>query len=100
MRAKFHRFDLAVTLGSMALLAYFAWHAFHGPRGYPYHDSLALRVEKLTQERDAVEQERRGLEARVALMRPESVDPDMLEELARTQLEMSRPNDLIVRFPQ
>jgi len=34
----------------------------------------------------------------VALMRPERVDPDMLEELARTELELSRRNELIVRL--
>ena len=41
-----------------------------------------------------------GLEGKVALMRPESVDPDMLEELARSQLELARPNELIVRYTE
>ena len=40
--------------------------------------------------------EKLGLERQVLLMRPESVDRDMLEELARTQLKMLQPNVLIV----
>jgi cell division protein FtsB len=32
----------------------------------------------------------------VALIRPESIDPDLLEELARVKLGFVRPNDVVL----
>ncbi|HUF43773.1 MAG TPA: septum formation initiator family protein [Aestuariivirgaceae bacterium] len=47
-------------------------------------------------ERDKVRAERIALDERVALLRPDSIDPDLLEELARTTLGFVRPNDLVI----
>ena len=98
MIRKLQRFDLLVTFGCVLLLSYFAWHAWKGPRGFAYLDMLHAKAEKLTGELTIEETEAKRLEAKVALMRPEKVDPDMLEELARTELEMSRRNELIIRL--
>ena len=32
------RFDFVVTCVCCALLGYFGWHAYKGPRGFPYRD--------------------------------------------------------------
>lgn len=90
------RFALLVSLGCLLVLGYFAWHAWHGPRGYAYSDGLALKLSALEVEVEQIEQKRLALESRVALMRPERVDIDMLEELARSTLGMVRSNDLLV----
>ena len=92
------RFEYAVSLGCFALLGYFAWHALEGPRGYAYRDKLELQLAKLNSEQEDLSKARLGLEAKVALMRPESVDPDMLDELARSQLQLTGPNELIVKY--
>lgn len=89
------RFDLAVSCVCLALLGYFAWHAWEGPRGYPYQERLQQEVASLQARFDEQQQKRIRLEHRVALMRPESIDPDMLDELARTRLEMVAPGDVI-----
>lgn len=99
MIRRLQRFDLLVAAGCLVLLSYFAWHAWKGPRGYSFLAALEIRTEGLTKDLAAEETERHRLEAKVALMRPERVDPDMLEELARTQLELSRRNELVVRLP-
>jgi cell division protein FtsB len=39
--------------------------------------------------------ERLRLENKVALLRPESIDPDLLDELARGKLELARPTDVV-----
>ena len=62
------------------LLSYFAWHAWKGPRGFAYLDMLHAKAEKLAGELTIEETEAKRLEAKVALMRPEKVDPDMLED--------------------
>jgi len=98
MIRRLQRFDLLVAVGCLVLLSYFAWHAWKGPRGYSFLATLELRLDALDKDLTAEDAERKRLEAKVALMRPERVDPDMLEELARTQLELSRRNELVVRL--
>ena len=90
------RFDYAVTVVCFALLGYFAWHANRGPRGYAYHDGLVVKEASLMDQFDSIEQQRVRLEHKVGLLRPESIDPDMLDEMARAELEVASPHELIV----
>jgi hypothetical protein len=43
------------------------------------------------------------LENKVVLLRPESIDPDLLDELARENLELAKPTDVVAftkgKFP-
>lgn len=89
------RFDFVVTLACCALLGYFAWHAWKGPRGYPYVESLERQMASLEVKFEDLQQKRVRLEHRVGLLRPESIDPDVLDELARGKLDMSRPGDVV-----
>lgn len=89
------RFDFSVSLVCLALLGYFAWHANEGPRGYGYHDSLEAKASLLQDEFDGIQQNRVRLEHKVGLLRPESLDPDMLDEMARASLEVAAPNELV-----
>ena len=89
------RFDLAVTCVCCALLGYFAWHAWKGPRGYPYRDSLAGQVAVLEVKHKRLLEERQRLESKVTLLRPDSIDPDLLDEIARNSLQMAKPTDVV-----
>ncbi len=89
------RFDLVVTCVCCALLGYFAWHAWKGPRGYPYRDALEAQVALLDQKHEHLKTERQRLESKVTLLRPESIDPDLLDELARNSLQMAKPTDVV-----
>ena len=91
------RFDFAVTLGCLVVLGYFAWHGWQGPRGFPYRAGLDTKLASLQAEFDVVLKERQSLEGKVALMRPDHVDPDLLDELARSQLDVAGANELVVR---
>jgi cell division protein FtsB len=93
---RFRRFDLVVSSGCVALLASFAWYASAGNRGYEYRTTLEQKLSALQIENGALQQQLVTLEKRVRLMRPESIDPDMLDELAKTQLKMLRPNEILV----
>ena len=90
------KFDLIVTGVSAVLLGYFAWHGYEGPRGFPYHDRLALEAGRLNDELTAVRTKREALELRVSHLRPQSIDPDLLDEMARSTLGMTRPGELVV----
>ena len=89
-------FDLIVCLGSLCLIGYLVWHAVHGQRSFSQAGRIAAHIETLTAERDTLRGERIRLDRRVALLRPESIDPDLLEELARTRLGFVRANDIII----
>jgi cell division protein FtsB len=93
------RFDFVVTCVCCALLGYFAWHAWKGPRGYPYRDRLEARLAALDGKYQSVKAARQRLEHKAGLLRPDSIDPDLLDEMARAKLEMARPGD-VVAFTQ
>jgi cell division protein FtsB len=95
-----YRFDLVVMAACLALLGYFAWHGFEGPRDFDHRDQLLAKAERLDGALQAIRAERLALDHRVALMRPESIDPDMLDELARAVLNYAKPSDLIVSIKQ
>ncbi len=92
------KYELLVSLGSMAMLGYLVWHGFYGTRGYPYRDKLALQLDVLKVESGGIMKQRQAIEARVKLLRPESIDPDYLDELARRDLFLVKATDVIVTF--
>src|SRR5262245_47968657 len=90
------KFDLVVTFVCLTLLGYFGWHAFYGPRGFAHQESLGASAKSLQAQWDALRDERERLDRRVSLMRPDSIDPDMLDELARANLDVGKPGDLVI----
>lgn len=87
---------LLVGAAAVAILGYFGWHAFHGNHGIVARDRLIERVDDLEKRLAVVKEERRALERRVALLKPDSLDPDMLEERARATLNLAHPNDVVL----
>jgi cell division protein FtsB len=85
-----------IGAAGLVVLGYFAWHAFHGNHGLVARDGLTERVAVLEAEVARVREERRALERRVALLKPQSLDPDMLEERARETLMLSHQNDVVL----
>jgi cell division protein FtsB len=94
------KFDLSVMAVCLALIGYFSWYGYEGPRGFKFRDGLIVKADTLGKKLAVIEAQSSALESRVKLMRPESVDPDLLDELARASLDFSKPNDLILRLPQ
>ena len=93
------KFDLIVMTVAFSLLGYFGWHGYYGPRSFDHRDALQAKAQALDQKLAQIRDERQALERKVSLMRPQSIDPDMLEELARSTLDYGKPGDLIVKLP-
>jgi cell division protein FtsB len=53
-------------------------------------------VEAKQAELDKLSDERLALQRRVSLMRPESVDDDMLEEQARSRLGLTEADEVVI----
>jgi cell division protein FtsB len=98
MVIQFKRFEYLVSFGCLALLGYFAWHAAYGTRSYKYRDVLQVNVSFLERQLENVSNQRKTIEAQVTLLRPESIDPDLLDELARRDLDLAKPTDLVVHY--
>ncbi len=81
---------------SIAVLAYFGWYGYYGPRSVEHEKFIKAEVVKYQDELTATNEQRDRLDARVALLRPQSIDPDMLDEMARKTLLFTNENDFVL----
>jgi cell division protein FtsB len=89
-------FDGVVSFFCLLLYAYFSWHYYYGSRNLA---SLILTENKVLELQAELHKEidtRQRLESKVALLRPEHIDPDLLDEVARRILDYGSPHELIV----
>jgi cell division protein FtsB len=91
-------FDISVTLGSLCLLGYFGWHAFHGPRSFANETAIEAEVARLEAELARISAERAARDGRVALLRPQSIDPDLLDEIARRSLGYVKEGEIVLEI--
>jgi cell division protein FtsB len=82
------------------MVAYFAYHAVQGERGLLAHQRLSQDVARAEQVAADIAARRLALEERVALLRPEGLDPDMLEERARFLLNYGYAEDKVIFLPE
>ena len=82
----------------LSLVAYFGWNAIQGDRGLlaSAQRQEVLKARKLELAR--AETERDAWERRVAALRDNRIDRDMLDERAREMLNRADPADVIVLF--
>ncbi|MGV8996228.1 MAG: FtsB family cell division protein [Parvibaculaceae bacterium] len=85
-----------VPLVCVIVLSYFAYHAVYGRHGFIAWLSLQNSVDTLEQQLAEVQTTRRSLDQQVSLMRPESLDPDLLDERARATLGLAAPNEIVI----
>jgi cell division protein FtsB len=83
----------------ISLCGYFAFHLVEGDRGLVAWAQLSQQVRDARGTLAATEAERTTLERRVQLLRPEHLDRDMLDERARSQLDVVGPNEIVVTTP-
>ncbi len=79
------------------LVSYFAYYTIEGGRGLKSMTKLQGDISVAETRLDVLQTQSASLEHQVSRMRAASLDPDLLDERARTVLNFSRPNDLIIR---
>ncbi len=84
------------------LIGYFGVNAYTGNHGLKARQDLDQQIAQLTGELAALKAERANWERRVALLKSDSLDPDMLDERARALLDYvdpARPDAAASRSP-
>ncbi|WP_341749618.1 septum formation initiator family protein [Candidatus Tisiphia endosymbiont of Sialis lutaria] len=90
-RSKIIIFNVLLSL----LLAYFIFHSIYGNRGIIAYFTLNQRLEKAYSELETLRAERVELEHKVTLLRPESLDKDMLDQEVRRVLGVASPTEQV-----
>ena len=86
---------LALYAMAAGMVGYFGVNAYTGKYGLNARQELDQDIIALTSELARLKQERAKGEQRVSLLRSDRVDPDMLDERARYQLDYVNPHDLV-----
>jgi cell division protein FtsB len=96
-RARLKSFLTGLALYTMAaaMIGYFGVNAYTGRYGLHAQQELDQEIITLTAELEQLKQERAEAEKRVSLLRSDRVDPDMLDERARFELDYVNPHDLV-----
>jgi len=89
----------ALYLFAVLFIGYFAVNAFTGNHGLRAQADLDQQLATMQQELARLKAEHVTWERRVALLRSDRIDPDMLDERARALLGYVDPRDLTLLLP-
>lgn len=84
-----------VNILILFMLLYFIFHSIYGSRGILAYFKLQAELESAHNKLDVLRAERLEIENRAKLLRPESLDRDMLDEKARNILGVVSPNEQV-----
>jgi cell division protein FtsB len=83
----------------IALTGYFAYHLVEGERGFKAWLRLNREIRTAAANLEAVRAQRAALDLRVSNLRPEHMDPDLLDERIRATLNLVSPDDIVIMQP-
>ncbi|MBO4520934.1 MAG: septum formation initiator family protein [Alphaproteobacteria bacterium] len=87
---------LVAPLFWLVLTVYFGYHAVNGERGLRRLFELKQEIQIASQVAEEVALRRAEMEKKVRQLSPQSIDVDMLEESARSLLNMGQDGDYVI----
>ena len=87
---------LALYVLAALLIGYFGINAYSGNRGLKAKEDIDRQMASLDADLTRLKLEHAQWTRRVALLKSDAIDPDMLDERARALLDDAAPNDLIL----
>jgi len=84
-----------VNLGVALVLSYFVFHSIYGNRGILSYFTLKAELENSYHKLDTLRNERLEIENRTKLLRPDSLDIDMLDERVRNMLGLTEEKEKV-----
>jgi cell division protein FtsB len=89
---------LWMPLITAAFLGYFGYHAFSGYYGIVSRERLERDAVALSQELEELKEKRAWYENRVAILRSDHLDADLVDVAARRALNRVRSDEVVLRF--
>lgn len=80
----------------LVLTVYFGWHAVNGERGLRRMFELKQEIAIAKQVAEEIALRRTEMERKIQMLSPQSIDVDMLEESARSMLNMGQDGDYVI----
>ena len=90
---------LVAPVFGLALTGYFAYHLVEGDRGLRAWLRVVQDLRVAKENLASMSAERTALEHRVAHMRPDHVDPDLLDSQVRKTLDVVFPDEIVIMQP-
>lgn len=87
---------LGLYVMAALLIGYFGVNAYSGNHGLKAKQDIDRQMAALSAELAQLQVERAQWERRISLLKPDNLDPDMLDERARALLDDVNPNDLML----
>jgi cell division protein FtsB len=81
---------------SVILFFYFIFHILSGDHGLFSWHSLETELDDSREVLSVLEREEKKLQNKIHLLRPESLDRDLLDERARDMLNIVEPQDMVI----
>jgi cell division protein FtsB len=83
----------------IALTGYFAYHLIEGDRGLMAWLRLTREIRAENANLEAVRAQREALDLKVSNLKPDHLDPDLLDERVRATLNLVAPNETVIMLP-
>jgi cell division protein FtsB len=80
----------------LSLSAYFAYHLVEGDRGLGAWVRLTQQIRQTKVMAAEIHADREAQERRVSMLRPEHLEPDLLDEQARSALNLVDPGEVVI----
>lgn len=90
---------LALPVACMCGVAYFTYHTLSGQYGLLALPLYQQHKTQLIEQADTLAREIKHLDNRLTLLDPNGIDPDLAEELARSELGYVRDDEIIIPIP-
>jgi cell division protein FtsB len=91
-------FIVAPVIG-IALTGYFFYNLIEGEHGLIRWLSLTPEIRAENANLEAVRRQRQALDLKVSNLRPDHVDPDLLDEQVRATLNLVAPDEIVIMQP-
>lgn len=85
-------------VAGLCSIVYFGFHIVNGDRGLQAYWHLKTIISETRPMVELTHKQRLRLERQVYLLRPDSLDLDMLDERARVMLNYVNPNDMVIFY--
>ncbi len=95
--ARRRSYQLIAPVVVACLVSYFAYYTIDGERGLKSMTRLQGDISVSETRLDVLQTQSNALDKQVSRLRSGSLDPDLLDERARTVLNFTKPNDLIIK---